>query len=201
MTRIAMLVLVIAACGGSAPQTRYYQLAPPVAKAPEPATSSTEIAVEPLVADGAYGDQRMIYRSDPVRLDFYDYHRWSTAPGAMIAGFVEKALAESGQFSAVTREATATTAVVLGGRVTALEEVDVDPHHWVAHVAVELAARDASTGKLVWTRTFDEREPESAQTPEGLARAAGVALGRIVRSAAPDLARLADRAKVARQLE
>jgi hypothetical protein len=119
----------------------------------------------------------------------------------MIASFVEQELADSGRFAAVTRESTATTAVVLGGRVTALEEIDVDAHHWVAHVSVELAARDASTGKLVWTRTFDEREPEPSQTPEGLARAAGIALGRIVRAAAPELAQLADRARVARQLE
>ena len=198
----ALALLALAACGGSVPETRYYQLAsPPPAHV---ARDGAAIAVEPLVADGAYGDQRIVYRVDPVRLDYYDYHRWSTAPGAMIGGYLARALAATGAFSAVTRDATSTTAVVLGGRVTALEEVDVDARHWVGHVAVELTLRDAATGAIIWARTFDEREPEPVQSPEGLARAAGAAMERIVRAAVPDLAQVANRqaqGRVARQLE
>ncbi len=195
-------IIVLASCGGSAPQTRYYQLAAPTIA--RPSSGSTEIAVEPLTADGAYGDERIVYRLDPVRLDYYDYHRWSTAPGAMIGGYLEQALAQSGEFASVTRAPTATTAVVLGGRVTALEEIDVDAHHWIGHVALELTLRDAKTGAIVWAQTFDEREPEPAQSPEGLARAVGIAMGRIVRDAAPRLVELATRqarARLARQLE
>ena len=198
-----LALLALAACGGSVPETRYYQLAAPSPGA-HGSTGAAAIAVEPLVADGAYGDQRIVYRLDPVRLDYYDYHRWSTAPGAMIGGYLAQALATTGAFSAVTRDATSTTAAVLGGRVTALEEIDVDAHHWVGHVAVELTLRDASTGAIVWARGFDEREPLATQSPEGLARAAGIAMGRIVRASVSELAQVANRnaqAKVARQLE
>jgi len=197
------LTLAIAACGGSVPATRYYQLASPPVSAHRSGDGAA-IAVEPLVADGAYGDQRIVYRVDPVRLDYYDYHRWSTAPGAMIGGYLAQALASTGEFSAVTRDATSATAVVLGGRVLALEEIDVDSHHWVGHVAIELTLRDASTGAIVWARSFDEREPEAAQSPEGLARAAGVAMRRIVEASVSDLAQFANReaqARVTRQLE
>jgi ABC-type uncharacterized transport system auxiliary subunit len=193
------IIIVLAGCGGAVPQTRYYQLAPPTAS--RPSSGDMAIAVEPLTADGAYGDERIVYRLDPVRLDYYDYHRWSTAPGAMIGGYLEQALAQSGEFASVTHAPTATTSVVLGGRVTALEEVDVDARHWVGHIAVELTLRDAKTGAIVWARTFDEREPEPTQSPEGLARAVGTALGRIVRDAAPQLSRFATQARVARQLE
>jgi ABC-type uncharacterized transport system auxiliary subunit len=195
-----IVIIALAGCGGSVPQTRYYQLAAPTAPA-RPSSGELTIAVEPLTADGAYGDERIVYRLDPVRLDYYDYHRWSTAPGAMIGGYLEQALARSGEFSSVTHAPTATTAVVLGGRVTALEEVDVDAHHWVGHIAVELTLRDAKSGAIVWAQTFDEREPEPTQSPEGLARAVGIAMGRIVRDAAPQLSRFATQARVARQLE
>jgi ABC-type uncharacterized transport system auxiliary subunit len=195
--KLVALALTVAACGGAAPETRYYQLATPTA--PEKATAGgTQIAVEPLTADGAYADERIVYRLDPVRLDFYDYHRWSTSPGAMLGCYLEQALARSGQFASVTHAATSSTTAVLGGRVVALEEVDVDTQHWVGHVAIELTLRDAKTSAIIWARTFDQREPEAVRSPEGLARAVGVAMGRIVDSAAPELAAMANHTAQAR---
>jgi ABC-type uncharacterized transport system auxiliary subunit len=192
-------ILVLGACGGSVPQTRYYQLAAPSSSA-TPATTGTAIAVAPLTTDGAYDDERIVYRLDPVRLDYYDFHRWSTQPGAMIAAYLQAALAQTGEFGSVARESTATTAVVIGGHVVALEEIDVDAHDWVGHVALELTVSDAKSGVVLWAHSYDEREPEAKQSPEGLARAVGVAMGRIVKQAAPQIAELATRQAQARGL-
>jgi len=189
--RSLLTCLALAACGGRIPTTRYYQLAAPAAAVPASSTG-TVLAVEPLVADGAYDDERIIYRLDPVRLDYYEYHRWSSAPGAMIGSYLEAALARTGEFQVVARDPTDATAVVLGGRVTALEEIDVDARHWVGHVALELTLRDAKTGATLWARTYNRSEPEVTQSPEGLARALGVAMDRIVRAATPEIVELAN---------
>ena len=137
-----------------------------------------------------------------MRLDYYDYHRWSSAPGVMIAAYLQGALASTGAFHSVVRDPTTSTAVVVGGRVVALEEIDVDPKHWVGRVALELTIGDARTGERLWAHTYDQREPLAERSPAGLARAVGIAMQRIVREATPEIAALADQqatAKAARR--
>ncbi|HEY6179623.1 MAG TPA: ABC-type transport auxiliary lipoprotein family protein, partial [Kofleriaceae bacterium] len=101
MTRAAPIVLAaVAACSGTIPATHYYQLATPATPAPR-ATGTSVLAIEPLSSDSAYDDERIVYRVDPVRLDYYQYHRWSSAPGSMVSGYLQQALARSGLFRSV----------------------------------------------------------------------------------------------------
>ena len=193
------LTLVLAACGGSTPQTRYYQLAMPKLHDAHD-VGGTVLALEPLGADGAYDDERIVYRVDPVRLDYYNYHHWSTTPGAMVSSYLQRALAGTGRFRSVVRDTTKDTAAVLSGHVIAIEEVDESAFKWSAHVALELTLSDPKTGEVLWSHAYDEHEPLAMQTPEGLARSLGVAMDRIVAAAAPAVADLAERTARARGL-
>lgn len=146
-------VVFLLSCGGKPPPpTRYYQLAMPEAK-------NGSVTVEPLETEGMYDDERMVYRTSPYRLEYYEYHRWSAPPGQLVASYLERAL--SGRVD---------RALTISGRVLAIEEVDVGPHQWVGRLSVELVARDAS-GKTIWTDRFDETAPMPRQSPEGLAAA------------------------------
>ena len=199
MTKYVLaLITILVGCGGSAPQVRYYQLASPAAGARGP--GGAVLAVEPLAAEGAYDDDRIVYRVDPVRLDYYDYHHWSATPGAMVGAYLEQAFAGTGKFRSVVRATTTETAAVLGGRVIAIEEIDESKTRWVGHIAVELTLTDPKSGATVWSHAYDEREPLAAQTQEGLARAIGAAMDRIVRAATPEIADLAERQARARGL-
>ncbi len=191
MKHVCLALVLATACAGKAPPpTRFYQLAAPTA---DPARSGDGVlVVEPLASDGAYDDERMVYRVDPYRLDYYDYHRWTAAPGALVASYLEQALRTSGRFRAVTGESGEPGALTLGGRVIALEEVDASKTRWVGHVALELVARDAD-GDVVWTRDFDEKAVMPTQSPEGLARAITEAMARIAARVTPELATLCDR--------
>jgi len=182
----ALLCFVLAACGGKLPETRYYQLAMPAT--PAPSNSGVALVVDTLDTDNAYDDERIVYRLTPYRLDYYNYHRWSAPPGTLIGNFLEATFEASGRFLSVTREANPQAPVVLGGRVIALEEVDKSKTSWVGHAVVELRLTDAATGDVVWTQQFDESEPVTEQTPEGLARALSMALGRIAKNALPPIA-------------
>ncbi|HET9989294.1 MAG TPA: ABC-type transport auxiliary lipoprotein family protein [Kofleriaceae bacterium] len=182
---VAIVVSVVgAACGGSTPQVRYYQLAGSTAPAAKP-TGDKVLVVEALTSDGAYDDERIVYRNNPYRLDYYNYHRWVAAPGALVGGYLQQALGRTGDFKAVLREQTADTSLVLGGRITAIEEIDRDPKHWVGRIALELTLMDPMTGEIVWAQPFEETEPLPVQNPEGLARAISTALDRIAKRAAP----------------
>ena len=190
MRAVIAAALIAAACGGKLPETRYYQLAAPARGAMD---GDAVVVLEPLAADAAYDDERMVYRTSPYRLDYYQYHRWIAAPGTMVSDYLAASLAKSGKFRALPRELTDEAPVVLGGRVIALEEVDQARDRWLGHVAISLTLTDAHTGAVVWSHDFDETEPLAAQTPEGLAAALSTAMSRIVAAAAPDIAAVATR--------
>jgi len=180
-------LIILAACGGSVPDTRYYALAAPAATTGH---GSVDVAVEALSTEPGYDDDRIVYRQTPYRLDYYQYHRWSAAPGVILGGYLAQALDETGKFHAVVREPNDKTPLVIGGRVLALEEVDQSATRWLGHVVVELTATDRASGEVVWAQKFDDSEPLATQSPEGLARAISTAMSRIVDRAAPAISAL-----------
>jgi ABC-type uncharacterized transport system auxiliary subunit len=189
--RWIVVAALIAGCGGKLPETRYYQLAAPPAR-PAPTTDAT-VVVEPLETDAAYDDDRIVYRQSPYRLDYYDYHHWIAAPGTMVSDYLAEALAHSGRFRAIARDLSDSAAVVLGGRVIAIEEVDHPSGRWDGRVALELTLTDARTGEVLWSRQFDETEPIADRTPEGLAAALSRAMARVVAQVTPTIADTAQR--------
>jgi hypothetical protein len=80
---------------------------------------------------------------------------------------------------------------VLGGRVVAIEEVDASRARWLGRIVVELTLTDAHTGAVLWTQQYEETEPLTKQSPEGLARAISIAMQRIVARATPAIADVA----------
>ncbi len=187
MIAIAVLfeVLLFAGCtGAKLPDTRYYQLAAPSS---ETTGGDLTLVLEPLTTDQAYDDERIVYRTTPYRLDYYQYHRWSAAPGAMVGNFLEQQLEHSGRFRSVSRDMTPDAPAILGGRVIAIEEVDTSKGHWVGRIALELTLTEAKTNRVLWTKQFEETEPLANQNPEGLARALSAAMERIALKAAPQI--------------
>lgn len=191
--RIASLAFAaaLAACANKVPETRYYQLAAPTS--PVRGTADAVLVVEPLDTDAAYDDERIVYRTTPYRLDYYQYHRWSAAPGVLVGNYLEEALERSGRFRSVVRALTPAAHALLGGRIVAIEEVDASARRWLGRIVLELTLTDPRTGEIVWTEQYEETEPMPVQHPEGLARALSTAMHRITRRAAPTIAAHADR--------
>jgi ABC-type uncharacterized transport system auxiliary subunit len=178
------------ACGGALPDTRYYQLAPPATRH---SGGSELLVLDALSADAAYDDDRIVYRTTPFRFDYYQYQRWSSVPGIMVANYLEQAFETSGKFRAVVRELTPDAQVVLTGRVIAIEEVDRSPTDWLGRIVLELVLTGARTGEVLWTAQFEETEPLKSRSPEGLAAALSIAMARIAAHTIPVVADLTER--------
>jgi ABC-type uncharacterized transport system auxiliary subunit len=187
--------LACSACGGKLPETRYYQLVPPPTKLHG---GDGLLVLETPTTDAAYDDDRIVYRTTPFRLDYYQYHRWSSVPGVMIGNYLEQAFETSGKFRGVVRDATPDAPVVLTSRVVAIEEVDRSKTEWVGRIALELMLTDAHTGEVLWTDQLEEIEPLHQQTPEGLAAALSIAMTRIAARVVPVVAEFTDRQARAR---
>jgi ABC-type uncharacterized transport system auxiliary subunit len=187
---VLLALLALAACGGKLPETRFYQLAPTTARV---AGGDAVIVLDLLSTDAAYDDERIVYRTSPYRLDYYQYHRWSAPPGVLVGTYLEAALGRSGRFKAVLREVATDGPVILRGRVIAIEEVDRTKAQWDGRIVLALTLLDGKTSELLWSAQFDETEPMARQDPEALAQALSVALARIVARATPIVADHADR--------
>lgn len=186
--KIAALGAALSAVAcGSNPSVKYYQLALP--DGDPRAHGQGILAVEELVADAAFEDQRMVYRQSPYSLNYYYYHRWSAPPGIMVSDFLRLAYKQSGRFRDVMSGYTPGATTVLSGRVMALEEVDVNKKKWLARVRIALHLRDADSGQLLWSTTVSEEEPVESRTPEGVAQALTAAMRRIVDRTVPEIAR------------
>jgi ABC-type uncharacterized transport system auxiliary subunit len=182
--KTVVMLLVVTACGGAPPVTHYYELAPPVLAAqPE---SGPALAIEAFEVDRPYDDDRMVYRVDPYRVDYYEYHRWAASPGALVGSYLADAFERSGRFRHVSRTAD-DNSVRVTGRVLAIEEIDTSPTRWLGRLAIELTATDSASGRVLWTRDYDESEPMAMRSPAGLARALTVAAARIAKRAIPEL--------------
>ncbi len=170
----------------------YYRLANPEFS---PASrTAVVLTVRDLLAQGAYRDDRIAYRSGPERLDYYYYHRWTADPGRLLGDYFRRAYLRSGRFAAVTVDQTPSTSVVLDGQLMALEEVDRTAQAWSAELELELYLEDGRTGELIWAKHFREQEPLRERSPAGVARAVSDMLGRIVESTAPEIATQGERA-------
>ena len=190
LTGLTGMWIACAGCAGKLPDTRYYQLAPPDTKS---RGGDGVLVLETLTTDAAYDDERIVYRTTPFRLDYYQYQRWSSPPGVMIGNYLEQALEASGKFRGVLREMTPDAPVVLAGRVVAIEEVDRSKTEWIGRIVLELSLSDARTNESLWTRQFEELEPLHQQTPEGLAAGLSAAMARIAAIAVPEIAAITER--------
>ncbi|MFO7181674.1 MAG: ABC-type transport auxiliary lipoprotein family protein [Pseudomonadota bacterium] len=186
--RVLACALFVASCGGPVPDIHYYELVVLQSARPPASDPRLVLVIQPLEVDAAYESERMVYRVSPYRIDYYHYHRWSAAPALTVADHLRKAYARTGKFRRVVLEPASRAELVLGGRLLALEEVDVSEESWYGKVEIELVLEARETGEIVWSRTFSERERMDRRSPEGLARALSVALDRIVAASAGPIA-------------
>jgi ABC-type uncharacterized transport system auxiliary subunit len=122
-----LLVAVMCAGCGSVPQTHYYTLhTPPPPSAPQARTDFV-LQVEGFDAPEMLRDDRIIYYSSPTELNFYQYHRWSATPAALLSELAVKYFAAEGLFKAVySYPAPVHADYTMRGRVLNFAEMDYE---------------------------------------------------------------------------
>jgi ABC-type uncharacterized transport system auxiliary subunit len=171
----------------STPDTHYYRLSVPALTAAQQSVAGV-LMVESFESDAVYSDDRIVYRASPYRLDYYNYHRWTSPPALHLRDYLRDAYARSGLFRRVTTSSLPDPDAVLSGRVTTFDEVDESETLWLGRVTLELTLSDARSSAILWTQRFDESERIPQRTPEGVAVALSAAMRRVVQASAPAIA-------------
>ena len=158
-------VLVWASCGGS-PPTHYYTLETPSAPAPSDPTTNLVLGVERFRGPDIMRDDRIVHYQSSTQLNFYQQHRWSTDPTAMLAELSHRWLEQKGVFAEI-RLAPYRDPVdySLRGRVLDFEEVD-DPSGVKGRVGLELTLVRSRDRQVIF---FERRQAEAAAQEKGVA--------------------------------
>jgi ABC-type uncharacterized transport system auxiliary subunit len=175
--------LVISACG-SARYPAYYALRfEPLTQAPASQRGVGTLAIKELSCPDYLCEGRIVYRSTPAEVGFYQYHRWASNPRAMIAQYLaERVRARSLFVSVADDESRMATDFVLSGTLERLEEADDGGQ--VAAVCTISAQLRTRAGVVVWSGTAAEHVPvqqrDMAGVVNGLATAVRATVDRLV---------------------
>jgi ABC-type uncharacterized transport system auxiliary subunit len=168
--------VALAACGSVRYPAHYALEVAPAPPNAAPARSALgplvvrELACPPYLCDG-----RVVYREEPHRIAFYDYHRWAVNPRTALTRVLADHIRASSLFESVTVAGNpARTAYLLRGEVERFEEVDEKTSvHAICTISAEIV--DVKTGTVSWRGTVSEMVPVAQRDVGGVVVALGVA--------------------------
>ena len=155
---VLLLVLMVTACGGSAPVRHYYSLTytlPQVAEIPtEGFKYPYIIRVANFEVALAYDRPQIVYRESPYKLEYYNYQLWTGRPQKLVRDLVVRHLSAVYLFQEVTKEYTRVPHYELEAEIEGIEEYD-SGDVWFAHLAITFKLVEFESGKVVWVHSFD----------------------------------------------
>jgi ABC-type uncharacterized transport system auxiliary subunit len=146
-----------------------------------------ELACSPYLCEG-----RVVYREEPHRVGFYDYHRWALNPRSALTRVLADRIRASSLFESVTVAGSpARAAYLLRGEIERFEEVD-EKTSVTAICTISAEIVDVKTGRAIWRGTDSDTVPvQQRDVPAvviGLGVASRTVTDRLVASIATQLA-------------
>jgi ABC-type uncharacterized transport system auxiliary subunit len=184
--------VALAACGSVRYPAHYVLDIAPAAPAPAPSPGALgPLVVRELGCPSYLCEGRVVFRAEPHRVGFYDYHRWAVDPRAALTRLLADRIRASSLFESVTVAGSpARAAYLLRGAIERLEEVDEKTSvHAICTISAEVV--DVKTGTVSWTGTVSETVPVPQRDVAGVVAGLGVAsrtvADRLVASIASEL--------------
>ncbi|MEM7583192.1 MAG: ABC-type transport auxiliary lipoprotein family protein [Acidobacteriota bacterium] len=129
------------------------------------ADAGITLGVEPFVVDPPYDQGLLVYRlgRDAIEVGFYDYHRWASPLGSLVAAaFVEGLRSSPDLAGSELAMSKRSYSAVLEGRVVTFEEIDIPPGQLV-RIRLELLLQSPD-GEKLWQRTLASESQVDAES-------------------------------------
>ncbi len=168
------------------PEVRHYtlEIALPAASS---ATASATLVVRPFSAQDPYSQERLVYRTSPYQLDFYNYHRWAAPPPEQIADWTRRYLRDTALFTRVSPTGEGAADFALNGKIRRLEEVDHE-QTWEAVLNIDFWLTRAEQRTPVWFQSYTTVQQATKRNPAAVAEAMSRNLEAILSKLGADLA-------------
>jgi len=157
LTVTFMGAIALAGCGSVRYPANYVlNFPPPVLRAVPSNGTLGPVAVREFGCPEYLCEGRIVYRSGPEEVGFYEYHRWAMNPRQAITEYVVDSLHAQSLFKSVAvHERAAEAAYVLSGSIDRLEEVDQGREvRVVCTISAQLL--ETRTRSVVWSHTASE---------------------------------------------
>lgn len=117
------------------------------------------LMVETVDIEDIYNDYRIVFRTSPHQLNYYNYHFWIKKPGRMVRDSIYDFLSDVGYFKRViVGFSQGDPELLLKARVYIMEEIDQD-RLWYGRLKMELEIKDFKTGQSIALHTFNRQLP------------------------------------------
>ena len=182
-----MGALVLAGCGSVRyPTTYVLNFPPPVPRAATSNGALGPVAIREFRCPEYLCEGRIVYRSSPEEVGFYEYHRWAMNPRQAVTQYLEEGLRGQSLFKSVSvHERGSEAAYVLSGNIERLEEVD-QGRDVTAVCTISAQLVDTRTRSVIWRQTASETVPVEKHDIRGvvssLSAAARTAADRLLKS-------------------
>ncbi len=182
-----LLVLCLSISCGGLPRTYYYTLrtpAPPVTSDPR---TGFALGVEHFRAPEMLRDDRIVYYQSPTEVNYYEHHRWSSDPPALLTESTAEWINNAGVFGQVVMlPSRQPVDYILHGRVEHFEEVDYEAGG-KARVSLELTLVCARDHKVAWSGRNSAEAPLEGKGMAGVANSVNAAVDQLLRGLLPGL--------------
>ena len=159
---VSLGLLALNGCSSSIPLTHYYTFQPQSFTSQKTTTARSPhiLAIDSFSADVPYQQERLVFRTSPYEVNFYEYRKWLRPPTDLVTEQVFHALKMSGMFEEV-RVYDAGADYLLQGRIVMFEQWYEDQLASTVHVGVRYALVTPDEERVIWTETI----ATSARTP------------------------------------
>ncbi|MDG4553731.1 MAG: ABC-type transport auxiliary lipoprotein family protein [Candidatus Competibacter sp.] len=150
--------------------------------APPPARRAANkilLVATPRAAPG-FDSDRIAYRREPLKLDYYNDSGWSDTPARMLLPILVRAFEATGAFKAVVSP----PAPGLTDFRVDVDVIRLQQEFMTQPSKVRLSARikvlDMRSGQVLGTQVFEAVEPAPSEDADGAVRAANAAVGKVL---------------------
>lgn len=173
------------------PETRHFVIdyVVPAKKASGPGIP-VSVGVDNFRADSVYRSDRIIFRKDSYRVDYYPYERWGARPDEIVTDRMLDHLNALGRFRDVVRAAGGPKAdILVRGRIKRFEEVERGGAFF-AVLHIEYSVMDRRSGRVLYQGRLMGEEKASSKPPEGFVNAMAENLKKLLSQAAMQVAQV-----------
>lgn len=155
-------LLMSSGCSSSIPITHYYTFHPQPFAGQKPATAAHPqiLAVDTFSADVPYQQERLVFRTSPYEVNFYEYRKWLRSPTDLVTDQVFHAIKAAGIFQDARLYETGAD-YLLQGRIVMFEQWYEEQQTSTIHVGIRYALTTADEEHILWLDTIET----SAKTP------------------------------------
>jgi ABC-type uncharacterized transport system auxiliary subunit len=183
---VFLAILTVAGCGPVRYPNNYVLNFPPPPPSLAAPPHGGALALEEFQCPQYLCEGRIVYRSTPEQIGFYEFHRWAMDPRDMITQSIAGRIRSEELFKSVALKGTgAEPAYVLRGNIERLDEVDEGRDVQVV-CTISAQLLDTQTKSIVWshtaTQTIAVEDRNVAGVVSSLSIAARMAVDDLVKS-------------------